>query len=94
MANSGPNTNGGQFFITTVLTPYELSPGGWWSIRKLTSYRWLNGKHVVFGEVLEGFDIVQKIENVPKADGDRPREDVKIAKSGELPVPEGIHSEL
>ncbi|KAI9788671.1 MAG: Peptidyl-prolyl cis-trans isomerase B [Peltula sp. TS41687] len=77
MANSGLNTNGGQFFITTVLTP------------------WLNGKHVVFGEVLEGFDIVQKIENVPKASGDKPKEEVKIAKSGELPVPEeGTHSEL
>ncbi|KAG0645296.1 Peptidyl-prolyl cis-trans isomerase B [Hyphodiscus hymeniophilus] len=55
----------------------------------------LNGKHVVFGEVLEGYEIVQAIENVPKAAGDRPKSAVKITKSGELPVPEeGIHVEL
>jgi peptidyl-prolyl cis-trans isomerase B (cyclophilin B) len=55
----------------------------------------LNGKHVVFGEVLEGYDIVQKIENVPKSQGDRPVNAVKISKSGELEVPEeGIHVEL
>ncbi|KAK0109442.1 Peptidyl-prolyl cis-trans isomerase B [Cadophora gregata] len=55
----------------------------------------LNGKHVVFGEVLEGYEIVQAIENVPKGPGDKPKSAVKIAKSGELPVPEeGIHVEL
>lgn len=56
---------------------------------------WLDDRHVVFGEVLEGYDIVQQIENVPKGAGDKPAETVKIAKSGELPVPdEGIHAEL
>jgi len=55
----------------------------------------LDGKHVIFGEVLEGYDIVQKIENVPKQPGDKPTTPVKISKSGELPVPEeGIHVEL
>lgn len=66
MANAGPNTNGNQFFITTVLTP------------------WLDGHHVVFGEVLEGFDVVQKIEQTKTGDGDKPVQDVIIAKSGEL----------
>ncbi|OJD28124.1 peptidyl-prolyl cis-trans isomerase B [Blastomyces percursus] len=49
---------------------------------------WLDGRHVVFGEVLEGYDIVDKIQNVDKAPGDRPNEAVKIVKSGELDMPE------
>ncbi|KAI6910471.1 Peptidyl-prolyl cis-trans isomerase [Hortaea werneckii] len=49
---------------------------------------WLDGRHVVFGEVLEGYDIVDKIQNVPKNPGDKPKDTVKIAKSGELEVPE------
>ncbi|KAF9010546.1 cyclophilin-like domain-containing protein [Cyathus striatus] len=64
---------------------------------------WLDGKHVVFGKVLDGMDIVRAIEDVPKAERDRPREDVIIADSGELPIdteigPDGkevpIHAEL
>ena len=46
----------------------------------------MDGKHVVFGEVLEGYEVVEAIENVPKGYGDKPKEVVKIAKSGELPV--------
>ena len=61
----------------------------------MNEYSHLNGKHVVFGEVLEGYEIVQMIENVPKQPGDKPTKPVKISKSGELPVPEeGIHVEL
>ncbi|CAK7266165.1 Peptidyl-prolyl cis-trans isomerase B [Sporothrix epigloea] len=49
---------------------------------------WLDGRHVVFGEVLEGYDIVDKIQNVKKGYQDRPSVAVKIVESGELPVPE------
>ncbi len=61
---------------------------------------WLDGRHVVFGEVLEGYDIVQKIEDVPKGQGDKPATTVKITKSGELEMEatdsaeEGIKAEL
>ena len=54
---------------------------------------WLDGRHVVYGEVLEGYDVVEKIEKVDKA-SDTPIEPVKIVKSGELPLAEeGTHTE-
>ncbi|KAL1965667.1 hypothetical protein VTN77DRAFT_5344 [Rasamsonia byssochlamydoides] len=56
---------------------------------------WLDGRHVVFGEVLEGYDVVEKIENTKTGPRDRPIEEVKIVKSGELDPPaEGSHAEL
>ncbi|KAL4763312.1 peptidyl-prolyl cis-trans isomerase B [Aspergillus foveolatus] len=54
---------------------------------------WLDGKHVVFGEVLEGYDIVDKIQNVPKGRNDRPLKDVKIVKSGELEMEADVVNE-
>ena len=56
---------------------------------------WLDGRHVVFGEVLEGYEVVEKIEKTKTVSGDKPVEPIKIAKSGELEVPaEGTHAEL
>ncbi|CDR99337.1 probable cyclophilin b [Sporisorium scitamineum] len=55
---------------------------------------WLDGRHVVFGRVLEGMDIVKYIENVPKGYGDKPVHDVIIKDSGELPADEKVKDEL
>jgi len=60
MANSGPNSNGSQFFLTVAPTT------------------WLTGKHTIFGEVVEGQDIVTKISLVPRGGQDKPQKPVVV----------------
>lgn len=66
----GKDTNGSQFFITAVETP------------------WLDDRHVVYGKVLEGMDVVRAIEKVPTNSTDGPTSECLITKSGTIPVEE------
>lgn len=65
MANSGRNTNGGQFFITLVKAP------------------WLDGRHVAFGKVIEGMDIIELIQAAGTSSGE-PKQNIVISDCGEI----------
>ena len=60
MANSGPNTNGSQFFLCEVPTP------------------WLDGKHAVFGYVIQNVELIAKITHSPRDSGDRPKTPITL----------------
>lgn len=88
MANAGPNTNGSQFFIVTAKQVpaqmlKQLKDGGWpeeivEEYAKVGGTPWLDHRHTVFGRVVEGMDVVLKIEGVERNAQDHPLEDVVI----------------
>ena len=88
MANAGPNTNGSQFFIVTAKQVpaqmlKQLKDGGWpeeivEEYAKVGGTPWLDHRHTVFGRVVEGMDVVLKIEGVERNAQDCPLEDVVI----------------
>lgn len=65
MANAGANTNGSQFFVTTVKTS------------------WLDSKHVVFGAIVDGMEVVKKIESYGTQSGKTTKK-ITVANSGQL----------
>ncbi|CAI9779401.1 unnamed protein product [Fraxinus pennsylvanica] len=79
MANAGPDTNGSQFFICTVKAGRVIKPIFHLHCR-------MDQRHVVFGQVLEGMDVVKLVESQEIDRGDRPRKRVFVSDCGELSV--------
>ena len=87
MANSGPNTNGSQFFIVqnkNMPKRYikQMEPAGY-PKEIIHAYKqggtpWLDGRHTVFGQVITGMDVVDKIAKSKKDKMDKPLEDITI----------------
>lgn len=90
MANAGPNTNGSQFFIVQMKDVpaqmlSQLKQGGWpeeivEAYGEKGGTPWLDQKHTVFGQVIEGFDVLEAIAAVKVGPQDKPVEDVVIEK--------------
>ena len=92
MANRGPNTNGSQFFLVTVpevpakviRQMKDIGAAEGFSDDVVNAYEehggayWLDGKHTVFGQIVEGMDVVDAISALPTDGADRPREEVRI----------------
>lgn len=87
MANSGPNTNGSQFFIVQANnangSAKQLTDGGWpeeiaQAYEKMGGTPHLDQKHTVFGQVIEGMDVVDKIANAKADRSDKPVEEISI----------------
>lgn len=90
MANSGPNTNGSQFFVVQAkhvdnMMLAQLEAGGW--PKEAIEYYaekggtpWLDHRHTVFGQIIDGIDVLEKIAAVETGFQDKPKEEVKIVE--------------
>ena len=83
MANSGPDTNGSQFFICTEKTPVSYEYLDLIFLSPASPCQWLDGKHVVFGRVVGGMEVVRKMEECGSYTGDVSKT-VKIRDCGEF----------
>lgn len=88
MANSGPNTNGSQFFIVTADSVpenmLEQMKGAGYPEKVYSTYKekggtpWLDQRHTVFGQLIEGMDVVDRIESFETDRADKPVDDIVI----------------
>ena len=87
MANAGRDTNGSQFFITTgnIINFFDVNVFIYCLIftKIIVTTSWLDGKHVVFGKVVEGMDVVKQVESMG-TDSGRPKKTIVVANCGQL----------